>query len=72
MQRAELEAVPDEELDELAFLYVHKGLSVRLAREVAQELTKRDALAAHAGPSLVSTSTMAVTYALGSIGHAVT
>jgi VIT1/CCC1 family predicted Fe2+/Mn2+ transporter len=52
MQRAELEAVPDEELDELAFLYVHKGLSVRLAREVAQELTKRDALAAHAEAEL--------------------
>jgi vacuolar iron transporter family protein len=47
-QRAELATVPDEELDELAFLYVRKGLSVRLARQVAKELSDRDALAAHA------------------------
>ena len=36
LQRAELEAMPDEELDELALLYVNKGLPVRLAREVAK------------------------------------
>src|SRR5579862_6350333 len=48
LQRAELEAVPEEELDELTLLYVQKGLSVKVAREVAMELTERDALAAHA------------------------
>ena len=52
LQRAELEDVPDEELDELALLYVEKGLSLRLARQVAQELTARDALAAHAEAEL--------------------
>ena len=51
-QRAELVAVPDEELDELALLYVRKGLSVRLAREVAKELSDQDALAAHAEAEL--------------------
>jgi vacuolar iron transporter family protein len=52
LQRAELEAVPDEELDELTLLYVQKGLSVKVAREVAKELTERDALAAHAEAEL--------------------
>ena len=51
-QRAELENIPREELDELAHLYVERGLSVRLAREVAAELTARDALAAHAEAEL--------------------
>lgn len=48
VQRDELEKIPHEELDELAHLYRQKGLSLRLAREVAAELTARDALAAHA------------------------
>jgi VIT1/CCC1 family predicted Fe2+/Mn2+ transporter len=52
LQRAELETVPDEELDELTLLYVQKGLSVKVAREVAKELTERDALAAHAEAEL--------------------
>ncbi len=52
LQEAELVAIPNEELDELAFLYVQKGLSVRLAREVAKELSARDALAAHAEAEL--------------------
>lgn len=47
-QQHELETVPHEELDELAHLYAAKGLSTRLAREVAKELSSRDALAAHA------------------------
>jgi len=52
IQRAELEDIPHEELDELAHLYVQRGLSLRLAREVAEELTARDALAAHAEAEL--------------------
>jgi vacuolar iron transporter family protein len=47
-ERAELEAAPDAELDELAQLYVSRGLSPGLARQVAIELTAHDALAAHA------------------------
>lgn len=47
-ERRELHEEPDEELAELAGLYVQKGLSLPLAREVAEELTAHDALAAHA------------------------
>ena len=47
-ERVQLAAAPDAELDELTQLYVSRGLSRRLARQVAIELTARDALAAHA------------------------
>jgi VIT1/CCC1 family predicted Fe2+/Mn2+ transporter len=47
-ERAQLETAPDAELDELARLYVSRGLSPGLARQVAIELTAHDALAAHA------------------------
>jgi len=47
-ERALLETAPDAELDELAGLYVSRGLSPGLARRVAVELTAHDALAAHA------------------------
>jgi VIT1/CCC1 family predicted Fe2+/Mn2+ transporter len=43
-----LETAPDAELDELTGLYVSRGLSPDLARQVAVELTAHDALAAHA------------------------
>jgi len=39
---------PEEELAELAGYYEHRGLSPALARQVAEELTAKDALAAHA------------------------
>jgi len=77
-QVAELELVPEEELDELTHLYVEKGLSLRLAREVARELTVRDALAAHAEVELgidlddqvdpwVAARTSAVAFLLGGL-----
>jgi vacuolar iron transporter family protein len=47
-ERARLETEPDAELDELTELYVARGLSQGLARQVAVELTAHDALAAHA------------------------
>jgi VIT1/CCC1 family predicted Fe2+/Mn2+ transporter len=47
-ERGRLETAPDAELDELAELYVSRGLSAHLARQVAVELTAHDALAAHA------------------------
>jgi VIT1/CCC1 family predicted Fe2+/Mn2+ transporter len=47
-ERVLLEATPDAELDELTGLYESRGLSAGLARQVAIELTARDALAAHA------------------------
>jgi VIT1/CCC1 family predicted Fe2+/Mn2+ transporter len=46
-ERAELAADPDAELAELADLYEAKGLAPRTARQVAEELTARDAFAAH-------------------------
>ncbi len=43
----ELAEEPEEELAELAELYRQKGLSEALAKQVAVELTGKDALAAH-------------------------
>ena len=45
-EAAQLELSPDEEVLELAIHYERKGLSPELAREVAEQLTARDALAA--------------------------
>jgi len=44
----ELEHMPEAELDELTQLYRDRGLSDDLARRVAEELTAKDALTAHA------------------------
>jgi VIT1/CCC1 family predicted Fe2+/Mn2+ transporter len=46
-ERWELETDPEGELAELAGIYQAKGLSAGTARQVALELTARDALAAH-------------------------
>ncbi len=43
----ELKHFPEQELRELAALYENKGLSAETAMEVAKELTKKDAFAAH-------------------------
>ena len=51
-ERRELVEEPEEELAELAGLYVEKGLSEELAVRVAQELTDHDALGAHAEAEL--------------------
>ncbi|MCX6398341.1 MAG: VIT family protein [Propionibacteriales bacterium] len=47
-ERRELQEDPEDELAELAGLYVDKGLEPDLALEVAKQLTEKDALAAHA------------------------
>src|SRR5215472_8609868 len=47
-ERVQLAAAPDAELDELTQVYMSRGLSRRLAQQVAIELTAHDALAAHA------------------------
>jgi VIT1/CCC1 family predicted Fe2+/Mn2+ transporter len=47
-ERAELDEFPEQELDELTAMYLAKGLSDATARQVAQELTAKDAFAAHA------------------------
>ena len=51
-ERRELEDDPQDELAELAGIYVEKGLSEDLALEVAQQLTDHDALGAHAEAEL--------------------
>ncbi|BEL03324.1 VIT family protein [Actinoplanes sichuanensis] len=51
-ERAELAEFPDEEFEELIELYRAKGLSAATARQVARELTDRDAFAAHADVEL--------------------
>jgi VIT1/CCC1 family predicted Fe2+/Mn2+ transporter len=51
-ERAELEEYPEEELDELAALYRAKGLSANTAQQVAEELTAKDAFAAHVDAEL--------------------
>ena len=48
LEARELKESPEAELAELAGLYESKGLSAETARRVAEELTARDPLAAHA------------------------
>lgn len=48
----ELETMPEHELDELTAIYAGKGLPQALAREVAEALTKHDALATHLAEEL--------------------
>ncbi len=45
-------AQPEHELEELAGIYVVRGLSPALAQQVAMELTAHDALGAHARDEL--------------------
>ena len=51
-ERRELAEQPVEELEELTGIYKARGLSPELARQVAEELTAKDALAAHAREEL--------------------
>jgi VIT1/CCC1 family predicted Fe2+/Mn2+ transporter len=52
IERRELAEEPKRELLELAGIYVKRGLSHELARRVAEELTAKDALDAHARDEL--------------------
>lgn len=51
-ERAELAAEPEQELAEMTAIYVARGLSSDLARQVALQLHAGDALAAHARDEL--------------------
>ena len=51
-ERAELDTDPTAEHDELAAIYVRRGLDVDLADKVAAQLMERNALAAHARDEL--------------------
>ena len=77
-ESAELANQPEFELEELAGVYVARGLEPDLARQVARHLTEKDALGAHArdelGISEISTArpiqaafTSALTFGAGAI-----
>ncbi len=55
-ERHELEKFPAHEFDELTGIYIDKGLSPELARQVATELGKGDLLAVHMAEELGITS----------------
>ncbi len=57
-ERGELHTQPARELEELAHIYVARGLEADLARRVAQQLTAADALGAHARDELGITETL--------------
>lgn len=56
-EKWELETMPEHELDELTAIYASKGLPQVLAREVAVELSKNNALETHLAEELGITST---------------
>jgi vacuolar iron transporter family protein len=75
-ERSELRSDPDSELEELAEIYVKRGVDLGLARQVAAQLTRNDVLGAHArdelGISQMTTArpvqaalTSAVTFSVG-------
>ena len=57
-EKGELTTDPEGELAELTAIYVSRGLDESLAKEVALQLTARDALAAHARDELGISETM--------------
>ena len=70
-EKWELETMPEHELDELTMIYANKGLPYAMAREVAEELTKNNALATHLAEELgITGATLAkpLEAAVGSAG----
>lgn len=74
----ELEDMPEAELEELTRIYIDRGLDEDLARQVAVQLTERDALGSHARDELGISETVtsrpvqaamvsAVTFAAGAV-----
>jgi VIT1/CCC1 family predicted Fe2+/Mn2+ transporter len=59
LERKELETNETFEREELAAIYVKRGLDLRLAKEVAEQLMAEDGLAAHARDELGITDTLA-------------
>jgi len=75
-ERRELAEQPEAELDELTRIYVDRGVEPALARQVAQQMTAKDAFATHARDELglsqhvvarpiQAALTSAVTFAVG-------
>lgn len=82
-ERLELETQPERELEELASIYVSRGLDPPLARLVAEKLMSGDALGAHARDELGITEALrarpvqaalasAIAFAVGAIVPIVT
>ncbi len=57
-EKTELATMPQQELEELTQIYVDRGLTLDLARQVADQLMAKDALAAHARDELGITETI--------------
>ena len=51
LEKRELAGAPEAELNELAMIYVRRGLEKELAMKVAQQLSARDRLGSHLGTS---------------------
>jgi VIT1/CCC1 family predicted Fe2+/Mn2+ transporter len=77
-EREELASQPEHELDELTGIYIKRGLTHDLARQVAIQLTQHDALGSHARDELGLTELMgarpvqaaltsAATFAIGAL-----
>ncbi len=58
-ERKALEDAPEDELEELAQIYVARGVEIGLARQVSRQLTEHDGLAAHARDELGMSDTAA-------------
>ena len=52
VEKRELATMPDDELQEMCGIYIERGLDPELALKVAQQLTARGALSAHARDEL--------------------
>lgn len=71
-ERRELAEQPDAELAELTGIYEKRGLDHALARQVAEQLTARDAFAAHARDELGLTEEQAARPIQAALASAVT
>jgi VIT1/CCC1 family predicted Fe2+/Mn2+ transporter len=71
-ERMELETMPAAEEAELAGIYVQRGLDPGLARQVAQQLMAKDALAAHARDELGLSDTVVARPLQAAVASAVT
>jgi VIT1/CCC1 family predicted Fe2+/Mn2+ transporter len=71
-ERAELAADPEQEHAELTAIYVKRGLTKELASRVATELTRHDALTAHARDELGISETMTARPVQAALASAVT
>lgn len=58
-ERKALQKFPGEELEELALIYVERGVEPETARAVAEQLSRKDALGAHARDELGMHETVA-------------